>query len=430
MNIAVLGMWHLGTVTAGCLAAAGYSVLGYDPDEGTVRALNEGELPVKEPGLEELVTAGMRKGLLRFSSIPEEISGSDILWVAYDTPVDEEDRADVDLVIDGVCSLFPHIRAGALVISSSQLPIGSVGLLEEKFRRNYPDRPVSFACLPENLRLGKAISVFTNPDRVIAGVRSEKDGKRIASLLKPFTSNIIWMSVESAEMTKHALNSFLATSVTFANELAAICEHYGADASEVEKGLKSDARIGPGAYLKAGNPFAGGTLARDLNYLLSLGQTKQIPTHLFSAVLQSNNSHKLWARRKLTEVLGNLGNRKVAVLGLTYKPGTNTLRRSESVAACRWLNEQGALVSAYDPAVKSLPEDLAEFILLAPSATEALRDAHAVVIATEWPQFRAITCDDILGYMALPEVFDPGRFLDSSLRSDKRIHYLSVGSLT
>jgi UDPglucose 6-dehydrogenase len=304
-----------------------------------------------------------------------------------------------------------------------------VGLLEEKFRRNYPDSSVSFACLPENLRLGKAISVFRNPDRVVAGVRSEKDSKRIASLLKPFTSNIIWMSVESAEMTKHALNSFLATSVTFANELAAICEHYGADASEVEKGLKTDARIGPGAYLTAGNPFAGGTLARDINYLLSLGQTKQIPTHLFSGVLQSNNSHKLWARRKLSEVLGNLANRNVAILGLTYKPGTNTLRRSESVAACRWLNEQGAFVSAYDPAVKSLPEDLAGFILLASSATEALRGAHAVVIATEWPEFRAITCDDFLRHMALPEVFDPGRFLDSSLRNDKRIHYLSVGSL-
>ncbi len=429
MNIAVLGMWHLGTVVAGCLSGAGYSVVGIDHDRDVIDGLNGGTLPVREPGLEELIRSGMAGGLLRFSNAPEDISGAEVVWVAYDTPVDDDDRADVDSVINRVCSLFPHIGPDALIIVSSQLPIGSTRVLEENFRRNNPESSASFACLPENLRLGKAVSVFTDPDRVVAGVRSEKDRKQIEALLKPFTGNIVWMGVESAEMTKHAINAFLAASVAFANELAGICEKYGADAGEVEKGMKSEVRIGPGAYLKPGPPFAGGTLARDVNYLLSLGEKERVPTDLIAGVLRSNNSHKLWPRRRIPEILGPIRGLKAAILGLTYKPGTDTLRRSEAVQTCKWLSEQGALISAFDPAVGRLPEELGAFISLAPSAEETLNGAHAVLVATEWPEFRAIAAEEVLRRMARPVVFDPGRFLAASLGSDERIRYLTVGSV-
>lgn len=428
--IAVVGMWHLGTVVAGCLATVGFPVRGFDQNKDTIDALKDGKLPVSEPGLEELIRAGVEKGLLSFSSAHEDVSSADIVWVAYDTPVDHDDRADVDFVVDSVRALFSHMKSNVLVVVSSQLPLGSVSALEAAYKLDIPEGLATFACLPENLRLGKAISVFMNPDRVVAGVRSEKDRDRIAQLLQPFTSNIVWMGVESAEMTKHAINAFLATSVAFANELAVLCECYGADAGEVEKGLKSDMRIGPGAYLKPGNPFAGGTLARDINYLVSLGQQRQVPTHLISGVLESNNSHKLWSRRRLTEILGSLRGKKVAVLGLTYKPGTDTLRRSEAVETCKWLKQQGVTVSAFDPAVRDLPESLTEFIFLAPSATEVMRGAHAVVIATEWPQFREITAEDILRQMSRPIVFDPGRFLESSLGNNNRIRYITVGNLS
>lgn len=428
MNIGVVGMWHLGTVIAGCLASAGYSTIGFDENREAIDALSVGMLPVNEPGLKELIRIGMAKDLLRFSSVPESLSGSDIIWVAYDTPVDDDDRADVDAVTNHVCSLFPFIKDNTLVVVSSQLPVGSVGMIEDKYRLSYPESSVSFACLPENLRLGQAISVFTNPDRVVAGVRSELDRNRIEQLLDPFTTKVVWMSVESAEMTKHAINAFLATSVAFANELAAICEQYGADAGEVEKGLKSDSRIGPGAYLKPGNPFAGGTLGRDISYLLSLGQQKQTPTHLVAGVLESNQAHKSWCRRRLRDALGGLRGRKVTVLGLTYKPGTDTLRRSDAIETCKWLSDQGALVAAFDPAVACLPDDCAPFISLAPSATAALKDAHALLIATEWPQFRAITAEDVLQQMNRPIVLDPGRFLAASLAGNNRIRYLTVGS--
>ena len=427
MKIAVLGMWHLGTVTAACLAGVGFEVIGFDEDEAVIQALQTGRPPVDEPGLKELIGRGLEAGKLKFSRDPQSLAGAAVVWAAYDTPVDEEDRADTESVIGKVTALFPHMSDHTLVIVSSQLPIGSTGRLEQACRQARSEAGLSFACLPENLRLGKAIEVFTRPDRVVAGVRTEKDRIRVAGLLKSFTENIIWMSVESAEMTKHALNVFLAASVAYINEVASIAEHYGADASEVEKGLKSDQRIGPGAYLRAGGPFAGGTLARDIGYLKFLGAQKAVPTPLISGVQASNDEHKNWSRRRLSQILGGLEGRTVAIWGLTYKPGTDTLRRSEAVELCRWLGQQGARIQAFDPAVKDLPSGLENVIRLQASAEEALAGAQALVIATEWPEFKNFSPDDLLGRMAKPLVLDPGRFLAAGLAGDKRITYLNVG---
>ena len=429
MNIAVLGMWHLGTVTAGCLANVGYSVAGYDQNVDAVATLQQGSLPVNEPGLSELIATGVGQGLLSFTSDPVKISECDTIWVAYDTPVDEQDRADVDFVVSSIEALFPYLKEGSLIIVSSQLPVGTIFQLERRLQANRPGISVSFACLPENLRLGKAIEVFNHPDRVVAGVRREKDKKRIAALLQPFSDNIIWMSVESAEMTKHAINAFLATSVAFINELSGICEHYGADVSEVEKGLKSDHRIGQQAYLRPGEAFAGGTLARDLKYLIRLGQDKKLPTPLFSGVIESNDLHKKWARRKLKEVLKTFKGKRVAMLGLTYKPGTNTLRRSEAVETARWLNERGAEVVAYDPAVKILPDALANIIHLCKGPGEALRGAHAVLIGTPWPEFKKLEAEEVVSLMVLPAVIDPGGFLSEIFENQPGIVYVTIGGV-
>src|SRR5439155_15053184 len=234
-------------------------------------------LPVFEPGLQDLVRAGRETGRLSFSSAPTAVAGAEIVWVTYDTPVDEDDRADVASVMERITALFPYVRQGALVVLSSQLPAGSTRRLEELYKNSRPDGTATFAYSPENLRLGKAIEAFTRPERVVVGVRAAADTSRIATLLKPFTEHIEWVSVESAEMTKHALNAFLATSVAFINEVAVLCERVGADAREVERGLKSDGRIGPRAYLQPGSAFAGGTLARDLAFLIERGRTDSLP---------------------------------------------------------------------------------------------------------------------------------------------------------
>jgi UDPglucose 6-dehydrogenase len=427
MKVCVSGLWHLGTVTAACLASAGHDVTGLDPDPGVIERLGRGTPPLFEPGLEDLVKSGLASGRLRFTTNVAAAAGADLVWITTDTPVDDEDRADVESVVQGAAALFPHLRDGALVIVSSQVPVGTTRRLERMFEAVANGRRAGFGYSPENLRLGKAIEVFTKPDRVVAGVRRDADRETFAALLRPFTDRIEWMSVESAEMTKHALNAFLATSVTFANEIAALCEQVGADASEVERGLKSEARIGPKAYLSPGGAFAGGTLARDVMFLSQLGEARGVPTHVLSSVKTSNDAHRHWPERRLTEVLADLAGRTVAVWGLTYKPGTDTLRRSSAVELCTWLHARGARVHAHDPAVRELPASLASSIALASDPLAAADGADALVVATPWPDYRAVDADAVAGRMAGTLVLDANRFLGATLGRHPGLKYLSVG---
>lgn len=408
MRVCVVGLWHLGTVTAASLASAGHDVVAFDPDPDVISRLEGGETPVREPGLDALI----RSPRLRFTADPREaLATVDVVWVTYDTPVDDDDRADVELVITRIESLFDHLADGTLVVISSQLPAGSTRRIEQSFAgRKY----VSFAYSPENLRLGKAIDAFMKPDRVVCGVRDAEARRKFAMLMEPITKNIEWMSVESAEMTKHALNAFLATSVTFINEIAVICEKTGADAREVERGLKTDSRIGARAYLSPGAAFAGGTLARDVQFLATLGGN--VP--LLSSVKVSNDVHQSWPLAKLIEALGDLRGRTIAVWGLTYKPGTDTLRRSAAVELSRVLAGAGARVRAYDPAVHEVP---GMEITVCASAEEAVKSADALVVATQWPQFRSVPSS------ALPQsivVVDANRFLTLP----PHIRHIAVGT--
>lgn len=427
MKVCVLGLWHLGTVTAACLASGGHQVTGLDFDETGITNLKNGKPPLFEPGLEDLVQKGLASGLLEFSTDPaQSVRGFQVIWVAYDTPVDEEDNADVEYVVERVSRLFPYLEDGQEILISSQLPVGTSKRLEAMFAASRSDVKVSFSYSPENLRLGKAISVFTQPDRVVLGTRTEQGRQVFTELLAPFTGHIEWMSVESAEMTKHALNAFLATSVTFINEIASICEQVGADAKEVERGLKSESRIGPKAYLGPGGAFAGGTLARDIAFLTKLGQENDLPIHLVPAIRASNDAHKNWSRRRLVQLLGDLKGKTIAVWGLTYKPGTDTLRRSSAVELCQWLLEQGVKVQAHDPAVKSLPEQLSAIQLCA-SPIDAVRDADALVVATEWPDYRTIAINEVVSALRTPLVVDANGFLSASLGSLPGVTYVIVG---
>lgn len=428
MNVCVLGLWHLGTVTAACLASGRHQVTGLDFDRAVVENLCAGKPPVFEPGLEDLVKAGLASGTLRFTDdIRSAVEHADVVWVAYDTPVDDDDRADVPYVEERVRRLFPHLRDGVLVLISSQVPVGTTKQLETTFAAVSNGRALGFGYSPENLRLGKAVEVFSRPDRVVVGVRAEADREKVIALLRPFTERIEWMSVESAEMTKHALNAFLATSVTFINEIAALCEQVGADAAEVERGLKSEARIGHKAYLSPGSAFAGGTLARDVVFLSQLGQTHGVATHLLSSVKASNDAHRLWAQDRLSQLLGDLAGSTVAVWGLTYKPGTDTLRRSSAVELCRWLDEHGATVCAHDPAVTELPPDIASCLRLAGSPLDAATGASALVVATPWPEYRDVAANQVIARMSRRLVLDANRFLGETLGRSVEIEYLSVG---
>ena len=428
MNVCVQGLWHLGTVTAACLASVGHKVTGLEFDTQTTDALNKGVPPLSEPGLEDLVRSGLASGRLSFSADIEKATGdAEVLWVAYDTPVDDDDNADVDHVVAQIEKTLPHLPDGVTILISSQMPVGSVGRLETIARDRFPEKKIGFACSPENLRLGKALEVFLKPDRIVVGVRAARDRERLERLLRPITDRIEWMSVESAEMTKHAINAFLATSVTFANEIASICELVGADAKEVERGLKTESRIGPKAYLSPGAAFAGGTLARDVAFLNEIGDKKRLVTPLLSSVKASNDEHKQWVKRKLQSLFPDLRNTCVAMWGLTYKPGTDTLRRSMAVDLCNWLIQQGVSVQVHDPAVKMLPAEWQGKVQRSEDMLDALKGAQALVVSTEWPQYKAVTVEEIVAVSQGMTVLDANRFL-FHLAGDGRVRYVAVGT--
>ena len=428
MKVCVQGLWHLGSVTAACLASVGHEVVGLDTDQKTIDGLNQGKAPLFEPGLDELLQAGLAKGKLRFTiDNTEAAANAEVLWVTFDTPVDDDDRADVEFVINQIKHVLPILADGAVVLVSSQMPVGSIRQLEAFVNETLANKQLSFASSPENLRLGKALDVFLKPDRIVVGVRTNDARRKLEQLLLPITDRIEWMSVESAEMTKHAINAFLATSVTFANEIAAICELVGADAKEVERGLKTEMRIGPKAYLSPGGPFAGGTLARDIEFLGIASQAKQLVTPLLSSVRPSNDEHKHWVRRKLLEKFGNLKGVTVAVWGLTYKPGTDTLRRSLAVELCDWLIEQGATVHVHDPVVRQLPNRWADRVVSFDQALDAVAGAAVLVVGTEWPEFR----QDAVGLLSTASanlvVIDANRHLQSALATSG-LKYVAVGT--
>jgi UDPglucose 6-dehydrogenase len=425
MRIAVFGLWHLGCVYSSCAAAAGHDVVGLDLDEALIDKLNRGEPPLFEPGLEQLIREQVQSGRLRFTtSALDAIERAEVLWVTFDTPVNDHDEADVEFVKARLNAVVDHIRPGTLVMISSQVPVGFTSELE----RQWQGRGIRFGYSPENLRLGKAIDCFCRPDRVVVGLRGQADRSLAAKLFAPYATQIEWMSVESAEMTKHAINAFLATSLTFINELARECEVVGANAKEVERGLKTDLRIGLKAYLAPGSGFAGGTLARDLRFISKIGQRLGIATPLIDGVLASNALHTDWLKDKLRPLLDEAADLTVCVLGLTYKPNTSTLRRSSAVELCRWLSMQGASVRSCDPAVEELPADLDAMLCHYRTAAEALDGADVAVVATEWPDFKTLGAEDFLRHMRSPRVLDPNWFLASKLAEDQRLSYTATGS--
>lgn len=429
MKICVLGLWHLGSVIAACCASVGHEVVGLDADEKTIEGLRAGKAPLFEPGLDAMLSDGLSSGRLRFTTeIERAVADVDVLWVAFDTPVDDDDKADVDFVLAQVKSVLPALRSKAVVLVSSQMPVGSMRTLERFAAETLPDKQLTFACSPENLRLGKAIDVFLKPDRIVIGTSVPETRAGLERLVAPITDKVEWMSIESAEMTKHAINAFLAISVTFANEIASICEAVGADAKEVARGLKTEARIGPRAYVSPGGPFAGGTLARDIEFLGLASRSAGLVTPLLSSVRASNDEHKNWVRRKLLERFPSLKGTTVAIWGLTYKPDTDTLRRSLAVELCDWLLEQGAVVHVHDPVVRELPARWEGRVRNFTAAEDAVREVDALVVGTEWPVFRETGAKLQACAKGGLLVIDVNRHLESSLAGASTIEYVAVGA--
>ncbi len=428
MKVCVFGLWHLGSVTVAALASRGVAVVGLDPDPEVTAGLSQGRPPLYEPGLADLVQTGLGSGTLEFTTDREAaLKGAAVVWVAFDTPVDDNDVADTDYVMNQVVGLYPWLEDQTVVLVSSQMPVGSAAELARRFQAEAKGRTVHFAVSPENLRLGKALDVFLNPDRIVVGIRDAAARDLLAPMLAAVTDRVVWMGVESAEMTKHAINAFLATSIVFANEIASVCERVGADASEVAHGLKSEARIGPGAYVKPGGPFAGGTLARDVQFLTQIGDRDGLDLPALRSIRPSNDSQKQWSRRAVERLLPDLAGRAVAIIGLTYKAGTDTLRRSAAVELAESLAGEGVAVRAFDPAVKVLPESLSGIIDLKADPVEAASGSDAVILSYDSAEFQALDWNAIIGGLHTPVLIDAGGGMAKWAGAQDRISYACVG---
>lgn len=429
--IAVYGLWHLGCVTAACLADKGFKVTALDNDLNNIKSLKKSIPPLFEPGLRELIAKNKGKNLT-FTSDKKSVSSADITWVCYDTPVDDEDNADTKFVADKVKTLFPYLKNNSVVLVSSQLPVGSVRKLANEYKKSYTKTKVIFAYSPENLRLGKALEVFNNPERIIVGCMDNSAQQILDPVLKKFSNNIIYMGVESAEMVKHAINSFLAVSVTFINEIASICEEVGADAAEVEKGLRSEPRIGQRAYIKPGGAFAGGTLARDIKFLNKIAAVKSLDVPLLGGVIPSNKKHQAWAVKKLLKTFPNLNGKKIAVLGLTYKPETSTLRRSGALEMCGMLSKMNADIHVFEPNIKSLPQDVSRNfkkpLKLSDDLSNIFKNAEAVIIATEHKILKKQNYSGLVKQMKHRLIIDQNKFIFDQLPKNSDIKYFFVGS--
>lgn len=426
LRICVAGLWHLGCVTAACLAGR-HEVIGWDPDPAVVEKLSSGLAPVFEPGLDKAIQGAIKAGRLRFSEdIASSVSGADVVYIAFDTPVDEQDQPDLSPINGAYDKIMLHMGEGALVIISSQVPIGTSRKMLEKARSAKKGAPLCY--VPENLRLGAALACFAKPDRLVIGMSDPGAQSRLEEVFAGVEGERIYMDLESAEMAKHATNSYLATLISFSGEISDLCEETGANAGLVMKALLRDGRVSPHAPIAPGLGFGGGTLARDVQALRRAGAQKGVRTLVLDAAFEANRERMGYVQKKLRSALGSLEGKTVAFFGLTYKPGTDTLRRSMALEIISSLERAGCRTRAYDPTVKGRLEGHPALGIFC-SAHEAAEGADAIVITTGWEEFKGLDYGAICADMRSPVIIDARNILDPrSLGGKARYYGVGVGN--
>lgn len=423
-RVCVVGLWHLGCVYASCLAKLGYDVVGTDEDPKIVRDLREGKTPIYEPALEDLVAEGLANGNLSFTDEIEEGSkGASYVVIAYDTPVNAHDDVDLSIVFHAVREL-KKISHHPMIIVSSQVPVGTCEQIASTLAADNISSDLAY--VPENLRLGQAIDRFLKPEMLVIGANTPSATSTARALFKPIQTRIIEMDLRSAEMTKHALNAFLSTSISFANEIGNICDLIGADALRVADALKCDSRIGSNAMLRPGLGFSGGTLARDLRILQKTGMKYGYKTELINAVLSVNERQNASIAERLKRIVGNLERKNVGVLGLTYKAGTSTLRRSAALDIIDDLGRDGASVKVFDPHVDKA-DLISVRVLVCEDAYSVCKDSDVLLVLNDWPEFANLDFTKIRLLMRKPILFDAQNLLDPKKVTESGIRYIATG---
>jgi UDPglucose 6-dehydrogenase len=427
-KVCVIGIWHLGSVTAACLADLGCNVVGVDNDKTRVDNLNKAIPPLFEPGLADLMLKGIKAKHLEFTTdLKSALVGANFAIIGFDTKVDDNDQVDLSEIHQTTLQLANWLENGTIVIISSQVPVGTSEIIKSTIKSKKPDLEFDVAYVPENLRLGQAINRFMKPERIVIGADNDSTIDKVEAFFHIIPDQKLRMNLRSAEMTKHALNAFLATSVSFANEIANICDEVGADALKVSEALRLDSRIGPKAMLKPGLGFAGGTLARDIRVLQNIGKKTGYEPLLINAVYEVNRKQNKTIALKLNKIYSSLQNLVIGVFGLTYKPGTSTLRRSASLEIINELVAKGAKVKAYDPKA-DLREIQGEINFeFCSDPMVAVKGSDALIFVTEWPEFKQLDFSLIKSLMNKPLIIDAQNMLDADTLSKLGFTYLGVG---
>jgi UDPglucose 6-dehydrogenase len=426
--VSVIGIWHLGAVNAVGFAEKGYTVLGLEFDKKKATCLQKGKPPLFEPGLESMMTRHLKKGSLRFDSDPKAVATSDYVVIAYDSPVNEQDEVDVTPVLKAAEVIAPYLRSNTPVVITSQLPLGTSEKIEARIRSLSPTWESGVVYSPENLRLGTAIPRFLDPDMLVLGANQPQALKSALALYQPFHTAKLPMDLRSAEMVKHALNTFLATSITFINEIAGLADRLGADAVAVGQALKLDKRIGSKALMMPGLGFSGGTLARDVIQLRKFAAERGYTADLLDSILRVNERTFEEILVKLKSALGKLAGKRIGILGLTYKAGTSTIRRSPGIKLIEMLRKAKATCLGYDP--KADFEELSHYRHLferAKKIHDLVKDADGLVLVTEWPEFKDLPFQSLAKLMKTAVMIDSKNYLDPDLLASAGFDYQGFG---
>lgn len=425
----MVGGWHQAAVLAAGFAELGHAVTGVWWEAGVVAALSRGAAAVREPGLDELLRRGIDSGRLRFTTdFAQALAGAEVTYLALDTPVADDDSPQIEPVMDAASRVGRGLSNDLIVCVSAQVPVGTTERIGMLIARE-SGRSCPVAYVPEFLRLGTALETFRQADRIVIGCDDAHAAEVVAGLYSPLGRPIVHMGVRSAEMAKHASNAFLAASVSFANELAALCESAGASVDDVTRAMKLDRRIGARAFLSAGMGFAGGTLGRDVRSLQHLGRDAGVATPMLDAVMTVNEGRAALVVARLRGVYGDVRGLRVGVWGLTYKAGTSTLRQSVALRVVEELTGAGAEVRAFDPwADFGGAEDVPDFALCE-SALDAAEGADAVVLLTEWPELAEVDPEELRRRMRRPLLLDTRNFLEPAALVAAGVTYVGIGRL-
>ncbi len=427
MNVVVVGTGYVGLVAGPCFAKFGNKVTCVDIDKKKIDRLKKGEVPIYEPGLDDVIAQGIKENNLLFStSLKNAMKDAAAVFIAVGTPSRKDGRADLQYVDAVAEEIGKNLIRHTVIVNKSTVPVGTGKRVTEIIKKNYKGK-FDVVSNPEFLREGSAVKDFLEPDRIVVGVSSKRAKEVMLDLYEPIDAKKIVTNVESAEMIKYASNAFLATKISFINEIANICERVGADVEMVALGMGADSRIGP-KFLKAGIGYGGSCFPKDVNALNQIAGTEGYDFKLLKSVIEVNNKQRLYFVDKIEETLGHLKGKTIAVMGVAFKANTDDLRESAAVDIIRMLTGLGAKVRAYDPiAIDNAKDQLGNGVKFFDDAYKAMEGADVLAITTEWPEFIELNFDKAKKILKEPYIFDGRNLLDPKKVKKSGLKYIGTG---